>query len=311
MAFTIRWLIVLALALPAWAGLRPSGALADPDAGLPGPPAGQLSLYASGAQLHASPWSDSRSRFGLALGLGRGLCLSAGSSLRELRGYGAYQRGIEDTRLGLSLWRDLTPRFSAGINGYFLAPTGFRRQESYYNTATATSGQFPSFSLGQSAGEIYTGGVWLLGPAAELSGYLGYFATSDRTAQAFRWGLGALFTPLGPKYAAELGYGQSIVRTGHFPNTENFSLAFPLAVTSGLTLVPGFNADLSEDPFYGASLGLRLVTPMPGGSVLQSRSGKHFDGPPLPRLAGRVLVAPPLCAFRMADARRTLAQHSK
>jgi len=109
-------------------------------------------------------------------------------------------------------------------------------------------------------------------------------------------------TPLGPDYAAELSYSQSIVRVGRYPQAETFSLAFPIKALPGLSVVPGLTADLDDEPLYGASLGLRFATPMPGGAVFRSRPGESIAGPPLPRLEGRVLVAPPLCDFRLADA---------
>ena len=95
-------LIILALSGLSGAQTWPSGAISDPDAGLPCPPAGTLSLRVSSAMLSNEVWSDNRSKFSICMALGRGLGISAASSFRDISGHGAYQRGIEDTRVGLS-----------------------------------------------------------------------------------------------------------------------------------------------------------------------------------------------------------------
>jgi len=295
----IKTLIIMALACSAGAQTWPSGAISDPDAGLPCPSAGMLSLRVSGAMLSNDVWSDSRSKFSLCMGLGRGLGISAGSSFRDLSGHGAFQRGVEDTRVGLSYWPKLVPGFAAGVNGYFAIPTGYRTQESYYDQASNSAQTLPAFSLEQTAGELYTGAVWSLAPAAEVNAFAGYFSTSDKVQQAFRWGLGASIAPFGPRVTAEFGYGQSLTRTGDFPGTETFAAALVVNVVHCFSLAPGMWADLSDDPLYGASLGLRLCAPVARMTVQEDHTATPAY--PLPRLGGTVLVPPPLSGRDLAD----------
>ncbi|MCX6601010.1 MAG: hypothetical protein NT025_05545 [bacterium] len=292
-------LIILALAGLAGAQTWPSGAISDPDAGLPCPPAGTLSLRVSSAMLSNEVWTDNRSKFSICMALGRGLGISAASSFRDLSGHGAYQRGIEDMRVGLSYWPKLVPGLSTGVNGFFAIPTGYRTQESYYDEAGNTTRTLPAFSLEQTAGELYTGAAWSLAPAAEVSAFAGYFSTSDKVQQAFRWGLGAAVAPFGPRVTAEFGYGQSLTRTGDFPTTETFAAALVLKVVRGFSLAPGVWADLSDDPLYGASLGLRLCTPV--ARMTTGKDNVTAPASPLPRLGGTVLVPPPTSARDLAD----------
>ena len=299
MRSTIKLLIILMLAGSAAAEMWPSGAISDPDAGLPCPPAGQLSLRLSGGMLSNDIWADNRSKFSLSMGLGRGLGLSASSSFRDLSGYGAFQRGIEDTRVGLSLWPQLHPSFAAGLNGYFVIPTGYRTQESYYDQTADTTVTLPPFSLEQTASEIYAGAAWSLGPAAEVNGFMGYFTTADNVHQAFRWGLGAVIEPFGPRAAAEFGYSRSLVRTGSFPTTEAFTAGLAIKAAWGFTLVPGMWADLSDDPLYGGSIGLRFSAPV--ARVTVNERGGVEPASDMPRMGGTVLVPPPLTRLDLAD----------
>lgn len=292
-------LIILVISCSAAAQMWPSGAISDPEAGLPCPPAGQLSLRLSGTMLSNETWTDNRSKFSIAMGLGRGLGISAGGSFRDLSGLGAFQRGIEDTKVGLSCWPKLLPNFSAGVNGYFLIPTGYRTQESYFDQATDSTHTLPAFSLEQTAGEIYGGAVWTLGPSAEVNGFIGYFSTSDKIHQAFRWGLGAAIAPFGPRAVAEFGYSHSMTRTGTMPSTEAFNAALAINVLRYLTIAPGMWADLSEEPLYGGFLSLRFSAPV--ARVTVNERGMAAPISDLPKLGGTVLVPPPLTTLDLAD----------
>jgi hypothetical protein len=296
----IKVLFILAIALTAQAQSWPSGAICDPDAGLPRAPAGRLSINASVASLKDDIWKDNREAFSLALGLGRGLGVSLSSGARDLRGNGAFQKGVEDSRLGLSLWPEISSHFALGINGNFILPTGFRKQESYYNSRTDSAGQLPAFSLNQSGGEFFTGAAWSLGPAADVNAFAGYFSTSDRTEQAFRWGLGATLRPIGARLPLEMGYSQSIVRAGTFPSTEVLRAGVAVNLPWGFNVVPGMWADLGTDPVYGAALGLRFSAPIPGVVVLHPRADGS-PAEPLPITSGTILVAPPLSDLNLAD----------
>jgi hypothetical protein len=292
-------LIILAMAMMAQAQTWPSGAVCDPDAGLPGAPAGRLSVNASVASLKDDVWKDNRAAFGLALGLGRGFGLSVSSGARDLRGSGAFQKGGEDSRLGLSFWPEISSHFALGVNGNFILPTGYRKQESFYNAGNDSTGVLPAFSLMQSGGEIYTGAAWSLGPAADMNAFIGYFGTSDKTEQAFRWGLGATLRPIGEHLPLEVGYSQSIVRDGVYPNTEVLRAAVAVKLPWGFTIAPGMWADLGTDPVYGANLGLRFSAPIPGGAVLRPHAESPAESPT--KLTGSVLVAPPLSELNLAD----------
>ncbi len=293
-------LIILAIATSAWAQVWPSAAISDPETGLPGSPPGQLSIQASSASLKSDFWTDQRSKFSISLGLGSNLGLFVGSSFRRLEGYNAFQNGIGDTRMGLSYWPAVTDRLTVGINGYFIVPTGFRTQESYYNPTTDSLYQMPAFSMKQTGGEVAAGMSWSLGPVAELNGFAGYFSTSDQVDQAFRWGMGAWLAPLGPRYAAELGYSQSQTRAGLYPNTEAFTAALALKVAWGFSLVPGMVADLADDPLYGGSLGLRFTAPIPAAAVF-GQNQRASDAAPFMKFNGNVLVPPPLSSVPVAD----------
>jgi len=104
---------------------------------------------------------------------------------------------------------------------------------------------------------------------------------------------------LGPRYALELGYSQSLVRAGEFPNTEAFSAALAVRLPYGFTIAPGMWADLKDDPVYGGALALRFSAPVHGRSAAGSGIPHAIT---LPRLSGAVLVPPPLAEFPLADA---------
>jgi len=253
-----------------------------------------------GIMLSGNSFTDNRTRLSVGLGLGRGLGISLAGSNRDLSGQGAFQRGIEDARLGFSYWPTVMPQMSLGINANFIVPTGFRKQETYYDAVTDSMRTLPSFSLKQTAGEIYSGLTWSLGPSAEVNGFIGYFCTSDKTEQAFRWGLGALIAPFGPRYAMELGYGQSLTRTGVFPNTETLSAALAIKVGRGFSIVPGVWSDLEAEPIYGGSLGLRFTAPV----AIRTPKESHIQAAAKPEaepLGGTVLVATPLSNIILAD----------
>jgi hypothetical protein len=291
-------LIFLALTSAVWGQTWPSGAIFVPESGLPGPEAGKLRLSIGGAMLRNDTWTDTRTRLGFAVGLGHGVGLSLSSGAREVRGCGAFQQGIEDSRLGLSFWPRISDRLSAGLNANFIVPTGFRKQESYYDGLHDTTGLLPTFSIGQTGGEVYSGLLMSLGPSADVNAFAAYFSTADRAEQAFRWGLGTRLAPLGPRWSAELSYGQSIVREGKYPDTEMFSAALAVRLPWGFTIVPGMTADLDNEPVYGGSLGLRFESRFPGG-ILPPRKAEIVEE--RLRLSGRVLVAPPLTALDLAD----------
>lgn len=290
-------IILLVMVTPLRAELWPSPATADPGLGLLNPAAGRLTLHVNSLYLHNNAWADRRTGFGAALGLGNGLGIAVRSSARDLSGYNAFQRGIEDTRLGLSWWPAAAEHVSVGINGNFIVPTGFREQHTYYDPIADSTRVLPAFSLGRTGGELYGGMAGLLGPAARVNVFAGYFSTSDQLDQAFRWGLGAWVAPFGLRYAAEFGYAQSLVRTGGFPSTDVFSAALAAQLPWNITAVPGLWADLSNRPTYGVSLGLRFSAPLPAAA---------FRAPdqmavPLPRVNGMLLVAPPVATIDLAD----------
>ncbi|HEY3295206.1 MAG TPA: hypothetical protein VGL38_07195 [bacterium] len=299
MRFSFKLLIILLFAAAARAQVWPDGAVCNPEAGLPCSRAGQLRVKLAGALMRSEHWRDSRSRFGMEIGLGYGIGLSLESSTRDLRGFGAFEKGLQDTRLGLSLWPSFSPRLAAGINGFLSLPTGFRKSQLYHDTELDTTFRMPALSLKQSAGELYTGAVWTLGPVADLHLFGGYFCTSDRTGQAFRWGLGTTLSPFGETCRAELNYSRSITRTGIFPNTETLEAALPFETGWGVTLSPGMWADLDDEPMYGVSLGLHFETTIPGIETV--KPPRVIISPP--RLAGVVLVASPVTDIVLADGR--------
>lgn len=284
-------LIILMMAVAAGAQGWPSGAAVDPASTESGPSPGELAVRIAAAKLSSDEWSEQRTQFGLAIGLGEGIWLSAGGSARDLSGHGAFQRGLEDTRLGLGFWPRLSRNLRAGASGYFIVPTGYRSQEHYYAAAEDSVHYLPPFSFRQTAGELMTGARWSLSPAAELGATLGYLSTSDRAEQAFRWSLSARLMPLGPRWAAEFNYGQSLTRAGMLPNTEIVSAALALNLGWGFTLRPGVTAELGDNPLYGGSVGLRFTARLPKSVA----GGNASEQVPLPVfLGGRVLVAPPL-----------------
>jgi hypothetical protein len=300
MSNIINYLIILLIACAAQAQVWPDGAICGPRSAAPAAPAGQANFQVVGMQLKNDIWNDQRTRFDLGIGLGRSLGVSVSSSARDIKGYGAFQRGLGDSRLGMSFWPALSSHLSLGLNGYFIMPTGFRKQEHYFDGSDDTTLVLPAYSLRQSAGEFYSGAIWTISPAADLTAFAGYFSTSDRTEQAFRWGMGATIRPFGERYAAELDYTQSQTRIGHLPNTETVAAALAVNLFWGLSIVPGFSADLDEEPMYGGSLGLRFSTSMP--ALLASSSHSSTDVVVEPKRSGMLLVAAPLAGFNLVDA---------
>lgn len=273
----------------------PSGAIVDPATGVPPPDAGRLTVVADGAFLSNDNWTDQRTRAALGLGLSRGLGLMVSTSLRDLAGMDAYQQGIEDTRLGLLVWpvSIAENRFRCGLNGTVILPTGYRTQESFYDSQADTSGILPPFTLDQTAGEISLGAVWSPSRFGALRTHLGYFGSSDQVHQAFRWGMGIRLTPTGGRHAVEMSYAQSLTRIGEYPDTESLFAGLDLSLGWGFSLMPGVRADLESDPLYGASIGLKFEMGLP--------SVKSFTGPSGPRVREAVLVPPPQSDLTLSD----------
>ena len=297
MRFPTTLLIILILASTACAQVWPSGALCGSESGSPSAPVGEFTLSASGGILNGGHWHDSRARMYADLGLGHGLGLSLATSLRDLHGFGAYVKGVEDTRLGMSFWPEYSPTLRVGLNGFLTVPTGYRKQEWYYDSEADTNLLLPSLSLKQTGGEIYTGLAWSIAPAADLRLFGGYFSTSDRTEQAFRWGVGTIIAPFGKRCWGELNFSQSISRSGSLPTTQTLDATVPFTAGAGIIAVPGIWADLDDVPMYGLSLGLRFEAIVPGLAVPKP---PHITVTPA-RIAGVVLVAPPQSDVTLAD----------
>ncbi len=234
------------------------------------------------------------------MGLGRNLGIHLGLSTRDLSGHGAFQKGPEDGRAGLSFWPVRNPDglFELGMRGDLLFPTGFRKQEVYYDELSESYQQLPAFSLKQNAGEFFGGLALHPSPAAELNAYCGYFSTADKQEQAFRWGVGAFLAPFGSSVAAEFGYGQSFTRVGSIPHTQVISSGLALRLPYQFTVVPGFSADLTDEPRYGASIALRFSTGLPRALFPEPEDLE----PVIRRFAGTVLVPPPLTDIPLTNA---------
>jgi hypothetical protein len=285
----LKHLSILALAVVVQAQTWPSGAIIDPSVGAPPPDEGQLSISASTATLSNEAWEDGKKRFELGIGLGRGLGLLASTSTRNLSGQGAFQQGIEDTRVGLAVWPldmfDGKLRF--GLNSNLIIPTGFRTQEAYYDTASQTMALLPAFTNDQTAGEILPGMVWTPGKAATLNVFGGLFSTSDKTEQAFRWGMGLKLNPFGERATAELGYSQSIIQSGLYPETEVLTAGLDIGLNWGFSIKPGFWAELEDDPMVGMGIGFSFHTHLPK-SVFPPKAP-----PPAPVYRSGIVMVPP------------------
>jgi hypothetical protein len=297
----INLLIFIAIATRALAQTWPSGAIPDPTSGQSGPASGEMSFRLSGQMLKDNPWTEKRGQLLIGLGLNDGLGVSLSASARDLSGNGTFQRGLGDSKLGLSYWPQVSDHVALGVNGYFIIPSGYRETQRYYTSATDTVGKtLPSFSLKQTGGELYAGAEWTISPIAALHGAAGYFATSDRSEQAFRWSLGAKLAPFGPRWTAELDYAESLQRKGEWPDADAFSAALVANVVWGFSVVGGVWADLDNKPLYGANVGLRMTIPVRGlqkTAKLESAADAALP-PPLP---GLVLVPPPFAAFPLVD----------
>jgi hypothetical protein len=292
-----KLLSILILDVAVQAQTWPSGATIDPAAGAPPPKEGEYSFSASTVGLSNDLWKDGRNCFQLGIGLGRGLGLMASTSTRNLSGYGAFQQGIEDTRVGLGVWpfNLHENKVQFGLNANLILPTGFRKQELFYNATTQTTGTLPSFTNDQTAGELLPGMVWTPGRAASMNIFGGLFSTSDKTEQAFRWGMGMKLNPFGERVTAELGYSQSINRAGNYPDTEVLRAGLDIDLRWGFSITPGFWAELEEDPMTGIGVGLSFTSKLPK-SVFPPNAA-----PPMPvHRDGIVMVPPPLTDLPLA-----------
>ncbi|MCB9357663.1 MAG: hypothetical protein H6505_03730 [Calditrichaeota bacterium] len=292
-----KTLIILLLVGLAQAQTWPSGAVPDLTAGAKPVPAGRFRLAGFGSSLANDFWEDTRMGASFELGVARGLALSAATSNRDLAGHGAFQNGAEDARLGLAVWPlSYEDRLAIGLNGQLVLPTGFRDEQSFYDSTSNQVIALPSYSLEQTGGQLSLGTVWTPGRTAELSGFAGCFGTSDNSEQAMRWGLGLSLTPFGDRIGASVAYAQSITRVGKLPDTEVLRGGLDLKLPWGFGLHPGMYAELEDDP-------------MIGGAVALSFSGRlplsMFPTKPAPREPefrnGAILIPPPLSKKPLND----------
>ena len=293
----LKTLSILILAVAVQAQTWPSGAIIDPAVGAPPPDEGELFIAASTASLSNESWKDGKNRFELGIGLGKGLGLLASTSTRNLSGFGAFQQGIEDTRVGLAVWPlDIfNGKVRFGLNSNLIIPTGYRTQEAYYDTTTQSAALLPAFTNDQTAGELLPGMIWSPGRAAAINVFGGLFSTSDKTEQAFRWGLGMKLSPFGERMTADLGYSQSIIRAGAYPETEVLTAGLDIGLNWGLSIRPGFWAELEDDPMVGMGIGFSFTSRLPK-SVFPPKAP-----PPVPvHRSGIVMVAPPLSDLPLA-----------
>jgi hypothetical protein len=293
----IKTLSILILAIAVQAQTWPSGAIIDPSVGAPPPAEGELYISASTASLSNDHWKDSKNRVEFGIGLGKGLGLLASTSTRNLSGSGAFQQGIEDTRVGLAVWplEAFNGKLRFGLNSNLILPTGFRTQEAFYDSTTQGLALLPSFTNDQTAGEILPGIVWTPGKAATLNMFGGLFSTSDKAEQAFRWGMGMKLNPFGEHVTAELGYSQSIIRAGLYPETEVLTAGVDIDLKWGLSVKPGFWAELEDDPMVGMGVGFSFTSRLPK-SVFPPKAPA-----PVPVYRkGIVMVPPPLSDLPLA-----------
>lgn len=207
------------------------------------------------------------------------------------------KNGAEDAKLGLAVWPlSYKDRLAFGVNGNLILPTGFRENESYYDSTTNSVIELPAYSLKQTGGQLSLGGAWAPGKAAELSAFFGYFGTSDNTEQALRWGMGLSLTPFGERIGASVAYGQSITRVGNLPDTEVLHGGLDLKLPWGFGLHPGVYAELEDDPLIGGSIGLSFEGRLPR-SVFPPKAQPAAA----PYRTGSLLVAPPITSMPMAD----------
>jgi hypothetical protein len=291
-------LYILVLASVAGAQGWPSQAIVSPDAGLPPVARGHLWLGYSGAFLHDATWHDTRHNFNVNIGLANNVGLSLSGSARDITGLGAFQRGPEDSRLGLNYWplEVKSGHLRAGFNTNFLLPTGFQEQQPYYDSVSARSGLFPAFSTKQTGGELFLSGLWMPASIAELNTFGGYFSTSDRMEQAFRWGSRMWLAPFGSRVAAELGFAQSFTRVGAMPNTQVMTSGLSITAPWGFQLAPGFSADLADKPVYGFALGIRFE-----GRLASGLFPEPARAPEITRHEGTILIAPPCSTEPLVD----------
>ncbi|MBI5060305.1 hypothetical protein HZB60_11060 [candidate division KSB1 bacterium] len=276
----------------------PSAAYVSPEAGLPPVLRGHLWMGYGGEFLHDDLWQDTRHKFNINIGLTDHVGLAMSGSSRDLSGLGAFQKGPEDSRLGLSYWpinsKDRPLRI--GFNSNFVLPTGYRDQELYYDSLSATGGVLPSFSMKQTGGELFLGGLWNPATVAEVNAFGGYFASSDRLEQSFRWGSRLWLAPFGPRIAAELGFAQSFTRIGTMPNTQVMSSGLAITGPWGFQIAPGFSADLADEPVYGFNIGLRFE-----GRLSRQLFPERSGAPRIAHHEGTILIAPPMASVPLAD----------
>lgn len=286
----LKSIVLLILTANIWANPWPSGGHLDPQAGAPPTPRGLLHCGLSYSPLSNDYWKDSRMRMNLSMGLTNSIGLFISGSQRDVSGFGSFQRGTEDMKMGLGVWpvQLAQGRFRLGMNANLLLPTGFRGQQLYYDSLGNAS-LLPAFSLNQSAGEFFAGSSWKIGAAAELNAFGGLFSTSNRSDQAYRWGLNTWLAPFGPRIALETGFVQSFTRTGELPNTSQLTAALSMKLPMGMRLVPGFSADLTDDPLVGAGIELRLSKFLPSSVFPEIAKGP----PEFECLSGVALIPPP------------------
>ncbi len=292
-----KTLIILVLAGLVQAQSWPSGAISDPALGAKPVPVGMFRLAGFGSQLANDIWEDNRMGVAFEVGLASGLGLSAATSNRDVAGRGAFQNGAEDARLGLSVWPlSYKERLAVGLNGHLILPTGFREQESYYDSTRNEVISLPAYSLKQTAGQLSLGTTWTPGRAAKLSSFFGYFGTSDNLEQAMRWGMQLSLTPFGDRVGASMSYAQSITRVGNLPDTEALRGGLDFQLPWGFGVHPGVYAELENDPLMGGIVTLSYQGRMPL-SVFPPKA----LAPMAPIRNGALLVAPPLSTLPMAD----------
>lgn len=292
-----KTLIILLLVGAVQAQTWPSGAVCDPASGANPVPGGRFRIAAFGAQLANEAWSDNRFGASFEFGVARGLALSAATSNRDLSGNGAFQDGAEDARLGLAVWPlSYKDKLSFGLNGQLILPTGFRDEQSFYDSTTNQVIALPAYSLEQTGGQVSAGTVWSPGRAAQVSAFAGYFSTSDNSEQALRWGTGLALTPFSERIGASVAYAQSITRVGNYPDTEALRGTLDLKLPWGFALHPGMYAELEADPMVGGLLGLSFESRLPLSVFPPKRAPRY------PELRqGLVLVPPPLSELPLSD----------
>jgi hypothetical protein len=291
-------LYMLVLAGTACAQGWPSAAYVSTDAGLPPVIRSHLWMGYAGELLHDDTWTDTRHKFNIHIGLTNHVGLALSGSARDLSGFGAFQRGPEDSRIGLAYWplntKDSPLR--VGVNSNFILPTGYRQHQFYYDSSAAVAAAMPSFSMEQTGGEVLLGALWNPVSIAEMNVFGGYFSSADRMEQSFRWGSRLWLAPFGGRVAAELGFAQAFTRVGMLPNTQVMSSGLAISGPWGFQLAPGFSADLTDKPVYGFNIGLRFE-----GRLSHRLFPERVREPAIIRHEGMLLIAPPQTSVPLND----------